>query len=74
MVYKKYSKSSISPVGLGTLIKWNSFTIGSNYSKKSRGHHRYLVEGIADQQSQLVSILAGGRNSNLIKKQSKIKS
>ena len=32
------------------------------------------MEGIADQQSQLVSILAGGRNSNLIKKQSKIKS
>ena len=43
-------------------------------AKKSKGHHRYLMEGIADQQSQLVSILAGGRNSNLIKKQSKIKS
>ena len=74
MVYKKYSKSSISPVGLGTYTKWRSYIIRSNYSKKSKGHHRYLVEGIADQQSQLVSILAGGRNSNLIKKQSKIKS
>ena len=74
MVYKKYSKSSISPVGLGTLTKWRSYIIRSNCSKKSKGHHRHLVEGIADQQSQLVSILAGGRNSDLIRKPSKIKS